>query len=218
MQTIDVNVNVLNKNDEIATLIRNGLNGLGVHMINLLGTPGSGKTTLLEKVLSHPSINKNKVAVIEGDLYTDLDAKRIGDMGIKVVQLNTKGACHLEADMILEGLKALDLEDIDTIVVDNIGNLVCTAEFALGEHLRIGVASVTEGNDKPLKYPLLFETADIVLINKMDLLPYTNFDVKRFEDDIHSLNQDAKIYQCSAFKGEGLEAIIEIFNCRNKTY
>ena len=212
MKTIDVNVNVLNKNDEIATLIREGLEGLKIRMINLLGTPGSGKTTLLERVLNHPSINKDKVAVIEGDLYTDLDAKRISDMGIKVVQLNTKGACHLEADMILEGLKALDPEGIDTIIIDNIGNLVCTAEFALGEHLRIGVASVTEGNDKPLKYPLLFETADIVLINKMDLLPYTNFDVERFENDIHSLNGNAKVYQCSAFTGNGLEPIIEIFN------
>ena len=134
------------------------------------------------------------------------------EMGVRTIQLNTEGACHLEADMIEKALDELDLEGIDTVIIDNIGNLVCTAEFMLGEHLRIGVASVTEGNDKPLKYPLLFQTADVVLINKIDLQPYTNFDVDRFEKDIHSLNPNAKVYTCSAFKGEGLEPVIDLFS------
>ena len=211
MKTIEVNVNVLNKNEEIAKKVQNFLDEKGIRLINLLGTPGSGKTTLLEKVLSHPSIDRSKVAVIEGDLYTDLDAQRMQDMGIQTVQLNTKGACHLEADMIEKGLASLCLDHLDTIIIDNIGNLVCTAEFALGEHLRIGVASVTEGNDKPLKYPLLFESADIVLINKIDLAPYTNFDVQRFIEDVHSLNAHAKVYTCSAYKEIGLENVIDIF-------
>lgn len=210
MKTISVNVNVLNKNDEIAGKNKVFLTQKGIRMINLLGTPGSGKTTLLEQVLSHSSIDKNKVAVIEGDLYTALDAKRIAEMGVRTIQLNTKGACHLEADMIEQAINELNLDGINTIIIDNIGNLVCTAEFSLGEHLRIAVASVTEGNDKPLKYPLLFQTADIVLINKIDLLPYTNFNVNRFTDDIHSLNKNASVYTCSAFKNEGLEPIINI--------
>ncbi|MBQ9987547.1 MAG: hydrogenase nickel incorporation protein HypB [Erysipelotrichales bacterium] len=212
MKTISVNVNVLNKNDEMAAKNKQYLTDKGIRMINLLGTPGSGKTTLLEKVLADPRVDKSKVAVIEGDLYTAMDAKRMEEMGVRTIQLNTEGACHLEADMIEQALGELDLEGIDTVIIDNIGNLVCTAEFMLGEHLRIGVASVTEGNDKPLKYPLLFQTADVVLINKIDLQPYTNFDVDRFEKDIHSLNPNAKVYTCSAFKGEGLEPVIDLFS------
>ena len=211
MKTIAVNVNVLNKNDEVAAGVKKSLSERGIRMINLLGTPGSGKTTLLEQVLQDSRIDRSRVAVIEGDLYTAKDAERMEKIGVRAIQLNTEGACHLEADMIENALSELDLEGIDTVVVDNIGNLVCTAEFLLGEHLRIGVASVTEGNDKPLKYPLLFQTADVVLINKIDLQPYTNFDVQRFEDDVHSLNPNARVYTCSAFKGEGLEPIIEIF-------
>ena len=211
MKTITVNVNVLNKNDEIANRVKANLTAKGIRLINLLGTPGSGKTTLLEKVLADEKIDKTKVAVIEGDLYTAMDAKRMEEIGVRTIQLNTEGACHLEADMIENAIAELDLEGVNTIIIDNIGNLVCTAEFSLGEHIRIGVASVTEGNDKPLKYPLLFQTADIVLINKIDLQPYTNFDVARFEADVHSLNANAKVYTCSAFKNEGLEPVIDIF-------
>ena len=211
MKTISVNVNVLNKNDEIAKKVQSYLDSRNIKLINLLGTPGSGKTTLLEQVLSSSKIDKSKVAVIEGDLYTSLDALRMEEMGIRTIQLNTEGACHLEADMIENAISELDLKGIETLIIDNIGNLVCTAEFALGEHLRIGVASVTEGNDKPLKYPLLFQTADIVMINKIDLLPYTNFNVDKFKEDIYSLNKQAKVYICSAYKNEGLDPIIDLF-------
>lgn len=212
MKTISVNVNVLNKNEEMANKNKAYLDELGIRMINLLGTPGSGKTTLLEKVLSDLRVDKSKVAVIEGDLYTALDAARMEEMEIRTVQLNTEGACHLEADMIETAIHELNLEGINTIIIDNIGNLVCTAEFTLGEHLRVGVASVTEGNDKPLKYPLLFQTADVVLINKIDLLPYTNFSVEKFENDIHSLNPNAKVYTCSAFKEIGLDPVVDLFS------
>ena len=211
MKTISVNVTVLNKNDEIAKKVQSYLDSRNIKLINLLGTPGSGKTTLLEQVLSNPKVDKSKIAVIEGDLYTALDAQRMEDMGIRTIQLNTEGACHLEADMIENALSELDLEGVETLVIDNIGNLVCTAEFALGEHLRIGVASVTEGNDKPLKYPLLFQTANIVMINKIDLLPYTNFNVDKFKEDIYSLNKEAKVYTCSAYKNEGLDPILNLF-------
>lgn len=211
MKIISVNVNVLNKNDEIAARVQADLNARGIRMINLLGTPGSGKTTLLEKVLTDGRIDRSTVAVIEGDLYTAKDAERMEALGIRTIQLNTEGACHLEADMIQQAIDLLDLQGVKTIVIDNIGNLVCTAEFRLGEHLRIGVASVTEGNDKPLKYPLLFQTADVVLINKIDLAPYTNFSVEQFERDIHSLNPNARVHTCAAWKGEGLEPVVELF-------
>ena len=212
MKTISVNVNVLNKNDEIAALVQSDLDRRGIRMINLLGTPGSGKTTLLEKVLADGRIDRSTVAVIEGDLYTAKDAERMAAMGVKTIQLNTEGACHLEADMIQQAIGELDLTGVKTLVIDNIGNLVCTAEFRLGEHIRIGVASVTEGNDKPLKYPLLFQTADLVLINKIDLAPYTNFNVDQFEADIHSLNPKAQVYPCAAWKGQGLDPVIELLS------
>lgn len=211
MKTITVNRNVLSKNDDIAERTRQALTEKGIRMINFLGTPGSGKTTVLENVLAHHSVDKSRIAVIEGDLFTDLDAARMAEIGIRTIQLNTEGACHLEADMVEKGLSELDLEGVDTVVVDNIGNLVCTAAFQIGEHMRVCVASTTEGNDKPLKYPNMFRTADVVLLNKIDLLPYINFDVDRFKADVLSLNPDAKIYLCSAFKGEGLEAAIILF-------
>ena len=211
MKTITVNRNVLIKNDEIAEMNRANLSAKGIRMINFLGTPGSGKTTVLENVLADPAIDKSRIAVIEGDLFTDLDAQRMAEIGIRTIQLNTEGACHLEADMVQTGLEQLDLDGIDTVVVDNIGNLVCTAAFQIGAHMRVCVASTTEGNDKPLKYPNMFQTADVVLLNKIDLLPYINFDVDKFIADVHKLNPDAQIHLCSAYKKEGLEPVVKIF-------
>ena len=211
MKTITVNRNVLIKNDEIAQQNRETLSAKGIRMINFLGTPGSGKTTVLENVLADPSIDKSRIAVIEGDLFTDLDAQRMAEIGIRTIQLNTEGACHLEADMVQTGLEQLDLDGIDTVVVDNIGNLVCTAAFQIGAHMRVCVASTTEGNDKPLKYPNMFQTADVVVLNKMDLAPYTNFNVNKFIADVKSLNPDVEIHLCSAYKKEGLEPVVKIF-------
>ena len=212
MKTITVNRNVLIKNDEIAEMNRASLSAKGIRMINFLGTPGSGKTTVLENVLADPSIDKSRIAVIEGDLFTDLDAQRMAEIGIRTIQLNTEGACHLEADMVQTGLEQLDLDGIDTVVVDNIGNLVCTAAFQIGAHMRVCVASTTEGNDKPLKYPNMFQTADVVVLNKIDLLPYINFDVDKFISDVRKLNPDVEIHLCSAYKKEGLEPVVKIFS------
>lgn len=212
MKTIAVNVNVLNKNEEIAAQVHEFLASKGIRLINLLGTPGSGKTTFLEKILTAEGVDRSAIAVIEGDLYTAKDAERMEALGIRTIQLNTEGACHLEADMIQRALDELDLTGIKTIVIDNIGNLVCTSEFSLGEDIRVGISSVTEGNDKPLKYPLLFQTAQYVLINKIDLLSFTNFDMEQFEKDIHSLNPNAKVVPCSAYKGIGMEIGMELLN------
>ena len=211
MKTITVNRNVLSKNDEIAEKTRAELAAKGIRMINFLGTPGSGKTTVLENVLASPEIDKSRIAVIEGDLFTDLDAQRMAEIGIRTIQLNTEGACHLEADMVQKGLEELDLDGVDTVVVDNIGNLVCTAAFQIGAHMRVCVASTAEGNDKPLKYPNMFRTADVVLLNKIDLLPYINFDVDKFIADVRSLNPDVEIHLCTAYKNEGLEPVVKIF-------
>lgn len=205
MKTIEVNVSVLNKNDEIAARVRQSLSDKGIRLINLLGTPGSGKTTFLEAALMQEGVERDTIAVIEGDLYTAMDAERIENLGVRTIQLNTCGACHLEADMIEQALEELPLDGIRTIVIDNIGNLVCTSEFDLGEHIRIGVISVTEGNDKPMKYPLMFQTANVVVVNKCDLLPYTDLDIEKFESDIRSLNPIVRICRCSARNGDGME-------------
>lgn len=211
VKTIPVNVNVLNKNNEVAARVRASLEERGIKMINLLGTPGSGKTTLLEAVFGSEGFERGSVVVIEGDLYTAQDAERMEALGVRTVQLNTQGACHLEADMIEQALAELDLEGVRTVVVDNVGNLVCTSEFELGEHVRVGVSSVTEGNDKPFKYPLMFQTADMVVLNKVDLAPFTNFDVARFEADVRKINPRARVVHCSAWKREGLAPVLSLF-------
>lgn len=207
MKIIEVNKRVLEKNDDRASRLNQYLHERGIVLINLLGTPGSGKTTLLERILER--VDVNKIAVIEGDLYTDSDAKRIEKLGARTIQLNTCGACHLEASMIEEAIHELDLSGIRVIVIDNIGNLVCTAEFKLGEDKRITVFSVTEGNDKPLKYPLMFQTTDMIVINKMDLVRHTNFNIEGFKSDVWSLNPQCSIYECSAYFHEGIDNIVQ---------
>lgn len=207
MKTIDVKTGIYKRNDEKAKQVNDYLHSKNIRVFNLLGTPGSGKTTLLEQLIAR--MDHTKVAVIEGDLYTDQDAKRIESLGVRTVQLNTKGACHLEAEMIEEAVEELDLTGIETVIIDNIGNLVCTAEFKIGEDVRITVSSVTEGNDKPLKYPLMFQTTDILMLNKMDMVALTNFEKDKFYEDVHKLNQNCKIIECAAIHGDGVDELID---------
>lgn len=211
MKTLYVDRNKYSRNDEIAARTREDLTRMGIRMVHFLGTPGGGKTTLVEKLLESGALAARRIAVVEGDLYTTKDASRLARLGVRAIQLNTQGACHLEADMVRRGIDLLDLTGIDTVIVENIGNLVCTAEYDLGEHLRIAVASVTEGNDKPLKYPGIFQSADVVIVNKVDLAPYTDFDTALFAADIRSLNPRARVFACAAWKGEGLEDIAALF-------
>lgn len=206
MSEIKVVTNILQSNDEITAQNKKMLDEKGIYVVNLMSSPGSGKTSILEKVIARLK-NEIKIAVIEGDIYTTKDAERIEAQGIPVVQINTGGACHLDGDMIRNSLNSLNLENIDLLVIENVGNLVCPAEFEIGEDIKICVLSTTEGNDKPLKYPLMFEKSGAVILNKIDLLPFTNFNKDEFYADIKSLNANAITFETSCVKDEGLDEI-----------
>ena len=171
--------------------------------VNLIGSPGCGKTTLLEKTLEALA-GEFRMAVIEGDIYTTKDAQRIQDRGVPVVQINTAGGCHLSAEITAKAASDLNLANLDILFIENVGNLVCPAEFDLGEDCKVAVLSVAEGDDKPSKYPLLFQKSGIVILNKCDLLPYTNFNMETAIRDIRGLNPDVPILQTAAFRGDGL--------------
>ena len=175
----------------------------GIYALNLLGSPGAGKTTLLEKTLAALG-GELRTAVVEGDLFTDKDAARIERCGAPVVQINTSGGCHLDAAMVAAALARLDLTQLDLIVIENVGNLVCPAEFALGEDAKAVVLSVTEGDDKPLKYPLIFKESAAALLNKCDLLPYTDFDMDAARRDIEALHPGIAVLPVSARTEDGM--------------
>jgi len=196
--------NILGANDEIAAANRKTFSERGVVVMNLIGSPGSGKTTLLEKILAR-LVDKIKIAVIEGDLFTAKDAERIERAGVDVIQINTAGGCHLDAAMIQKACASLDLDAIDLLIVENVGNLVCPAEFDIGENFKAVVLSITEGDDKPLKYPLIFKESEVVLLNKIDLLPFTNFDLKSAREDLTTLHPTIKIFETSCTTGAGLD-------------
>ena len=196
---------ILKVNDQLAAENRAKLDAAGVFGINVVGSPVSGKTTLLEALFAELGGRLNP-AVIEGDIAGSIDAQRIEAIGVPVVQINTDGACHLDAAMVASAVGELDLADIDILVIENVGNLVCTAGFDLGEHLRIIVLSTSEGDDKAVKYPAIFQGSDALFITKTDLAPYLNFDVARITADMKRLAPNAPIFQVSALKGHGIPA------------
>jgi len=177
-------------------------------VINLMSSPGSGKTTILEKSIEFLA-GQLQMGVIEGDLYTDEDAQRIEKKGARVIQINTEGACHLDAGMVGNAYQTIAAGDLDLVFIENVGNLVCPAEFDLGEDFRAVVISTTEGNDKPRKYPLIFHEARVILVNKIDLLPYTDFSLDKVKQDIAQINPSATVFMVSGRTGEGIEAWIE---------
>ena len=201
---IEVMKNILGENDRVAAENAALFKNKGVYVLNLMGSPGSGKTSLLERTME---LMKGQIsmAVIEGDLFTSKDAQRIEKHGIPVIQINTAGGCHLDAPMVQKAANKLDLDDTDLLVVENVGNLVCPAEFSLGETGRAVVLSVAEGDDKPLKYPLMFKESAVALLNKSDLLPYTDFDVESAREDILALHPGMEVLEISCTKGTGLE-------------
>lgn len=205
---VELGTTLLARNDELAAEIRYVCADNGIFLINIMSSPGAGKTTLLEKTL--PKLkNTVRVAIIEGDIATTRDADRISAQGVTAVQLNTDGGCHLDARMIYQALQQLNLAELDLIIIENIGNLVCPAEFSLGEDLRIALLSTTEGNDKIVKYPLMFREAQILVINKTDLLPYTDFNIKELEHDVLSINPDLQIHYVSARQDTGIDSFAE---------
>lgn len=204
MSEIKVVTNMLKTNDLLTVQNKALLKEKGIYVINLMSSPGSGKTSILEKVISRLK-NEVRMAVIEGDLYTSKDAERIEAQGVPVVQINTGGACHLDAQMIRNAMEALNLDAIDLLIIENVGNLVCPAEFDIGEDMRITVLSTPEGNDKPLKYPLMFEKSSAVVLNKVDLVEYTNFSREEFYKDIKALNANAKVFETACLKDLGID-------------
>ena len=195
--------NVLEANDTLATRIRGQLAAKRITTINIISAPGAGKTSLLEQTI--PRLKSQcRIGVLEGDIATTRDADRIAKLGVPVVQLLTGGACHLEAPLVQRGLDALDLETLDLIFIENVGNIACPAEFDLGETAKVGILSVTEGHDKPGKYPLLFHEISALVLNKIDLLPYTNFNFDQFVADFRKLNATAPLFQVSCTAGQGI--------------
>jgi hydrogenase nickel incorporation protein HypB len=202
---IPVLQNILSANDAIARRNRERLEEHGILAINIMSSPGSGKTSLILQTINHFK-SKARVAVIEGDVASRIDADKVSQQGAPVVQINTDGGCHLEANMTASALDNLPLEEIDLLLIENVGNLICPAGFALGEDKKVTLLSTPEGDDKPYKYPTIFVESDVVLVNKIDLLPYLDFNLEAFKKAVTGLNDKVKILPVSCKTGEGLEA------------
>jgi hydrogenase nickel incorporation protein HypB len=204
VKVVNVKEDILSANDEKAKTNRELLDKHQNVLINIMSSPGAGKTSLIMQTINRFK-DKIRIAVIEGDIASTIDADKINSEDIPAIQINTGGACHLDANMIEKALGKLDLEQADLVIIENVGNLVCPAEFALGAHKTVMLLSVPEGDDKPNKYPLMFTEADLVLVNKIDVLPHFDFDLDAFTEAVSGLNPSAKILPISAKTGEGLE-------------
>ena len=206
-ERIPVIEKITKANDEIAAMNLNRLNENGIFSMNIMASPGAGKTSLIEKTLPLLTV-EFRVGVIEGDLATDLDAARTSAAGATSVQITT-GSCHMDAPMVKHGLDELPLDELDIIIVENVGNLICPASWDLGTHRKILIASVPEGDDKPFKYPGMYRGVDVLVINKIDLLPYVTFDMERFTQGVETLNEGVVTFPLSCTTGEGLDEWIE---------
>ncbi|MGN0073518.1 MAG: hydrogenase nickel incorporation protein HypB [Coriobacteriales bacterium] len=204
MAHIDLDKKILDKSERFAQENRELLDKHGVFMIDLLASPGAGKTSTIKATINALR-EKYSIAIIEGDIASNVDAVRIKEMGIPAVQINTGGSCHLEGDMINKALKVLDLENTDLIIIENVGNLVCPTDFYLGEDVKVMILSVPEGDDKPLKYPGIFQAAKAIILNKVDTLPVFDFDMPAFEERILNLNPQAPLFKIAATKENGVE-------------
>ncbi len=204
MGIVTIERKVLQKNDEIAQQNRALFDKNGVFVINLVSSPGSGKTSLLEKTLESLK-GKMKVAVIEGDVQTDFDSRRVAKLGVPVVQIVTNGGCHLEAKLVQEALSTIELGAVDLLAIENVGNLVCPAAYDLGEAMKVVVASTTDGDDKPLKYPAMFRNASVLIINKVDLVPYVNCSLAELKRNALQINPDLIVFETSCTTGSGIK-------------
>ena len=206
VKIIEIKKSVFEDNDKDAAALRSELKQKGVYLLNLMSSPGSGKTTTLIRTINLLK-DKLRIAVMEADIDSDVDAVKIKDAtGIQSIQLHTGGMCHLDAEMTRQGLAGLDLEDVDLAILENVGNLVCPAEFDTGSCRNAMILSVPEGHDKPLKYPLMFSVCDLVLVNKIDVMPYFDFDLEKCKEYVHLRNPRAEVIPICAKTGEGMDA------------
>lgn len=205
VKVLTIQEDILGANKEKAARNQDRLDKHGILTVNVMSSPGAGKTSLILQTIDRLK-PKTRVAVIEGDVASRVDADKVHELGAPVIQINIPGGCHLDANMIDNALNNLPLEEVDLILIENVGNLICPAEFALGEHKKVILLSVPEGDDKAYKYPLMFTEADVVLVNKIDLLPHLDFNITAFSQAATGLNPGVKIFQVSCKTGEGLEA------------
>jgi hydrogenase nickel incorporation protein HypB len=202
---IEIMQSVYSKNDEVAAKINAALSKQGIYAVNVMGAPGAGKTTSLIQIIQR--LKSITSYVIEGDIEADFDTQKLKSLGVKAIQINTGGACHLDSPLIGKAVDDLKITD-GVLFIENIGNLVCPAEFMIGEHAKMLISQVTEGSDKPYKYPLAFEKADIILLNKCDLLPYIDFDENFFMKGVRALNKTAPVIKVSGKTGEGFDEVV----------
>ncbi len=208
VRTLNVNEDILSANDLLAGNLKKKFVDSKVYVMNLMSSPGAGKTSVILKIIEVLS-GKHKIGVIEGDIASDVDAQKIQQANIDVVQINTKGACHLDANMISRAAESLGLDGKSLLIIENVGNLVCPAEFNLGEDAKVMILSIPEGHDKPLKYPLMFTESRALILNKIDLLPYTDFDMEELKRTVTAMNPSIEIFPLSAKTGEGVKDFID---------
>ena len=218
----ETKVRITADNDAAAQEVRQYLKEHGAVLINLMASPGAGKTTTLVRTINALK-DEFRIGVMEADMDSDVDARTISELGVRVIQLHTGGSCHMDADMTLRGLKEMGIEDLDVIILENVGNLVCPAEFDVGADFRVMILSVPEGDDKPLKYPLMFTVSDVMLVNKIDTAPIFDFDFEAAEARAKSLNPKIEVLKISSKTGEGYETWIpwlrnKIMEVRNESH
>jgi len=208
MEIIELDKKVLKRNDEIAEENRKALKQKSIYVFNLLSSPGAGKTSILERIIQRLKERVN-IGVIVGDVQTDNDAKRINKYEIQTVQIITNGACHLDSKMVKNAIKKIDLNNVKVLFIENVGNLVCPSNFDLGEDVRVVIMSTTEGDDKPLKYPPMFYSADVMIINKIDLLPYLSCNIDEIKNNALKINPNLKIFKTSTIDGTGIDGLCD---------
>jgi hydrogenase nickel incorporation protein HypB len=213
MHDVPIGSNIMDVNDRLAAENRSYFDKNSVYAVNLMSAPGAGKTSILEETIKRIK-NAFRIGVIEGDLVTTIDADRITALGVPAHQITTGSVCHLDARMVHNALHKFDIADLDLLVVENVGNLVCPAEFDVGEHLKVMVFSTVEGAEKPKKYPLMFHEADAVILNKIDLLPYAGVSFDELAANVRDVNPDAPIFPVSCRTGEGIDAWVEWLRSR----
>ena len=207
-QVVKVKENILIENNKKAEELRKNLREKGIFFINVMASPGSGKTTLLVELINRLK-NKYNIGVMEADIDGDVDAERISKLtGVRAIQVHTSGACHLTAQMVEDAIKEFNIDGLNLLILENVGNLVCPAEFDTGSHLNMMLLSIPEGHDKPLKYPLMFQISQIAVITKIDTLPIFHFDIELCKEYIKRRNKDAEIYTVSALKNQGIDELI----------